>query len=125
MKQTCVALALFLAASTAGLAGELKGIELPDSTEVGGVELKLNGMGLREATALKVDVYVAGLYVESPSTDAAALLEAGGPWKIEMHFVRKKVGKKEHHRRVDRRLREERGWPRRDELQDRQAERPD
>jgi hypothetical protein len=35
---------------------------------VAGKTLTLNGMGLREATILNIDVYVAGLYVEHPST---------------------------------------------------------
>jgi len=67
-------------------------VGFPETITVEGDTLKLNGLGLREATMLKVDVYVAGLYVANPSKEAAALLAAGGPKAIHLHFVRKVGG---------------------------------
>ncbi len=52
-----------LIASTA-FAAELAGVRMSDQVTVDGRTLSLNGLGLREATAFKVDVYVAGLYLE-------------------------------------------------------------
>jgi len=46
------------------VAGELAGVTFPDQISVDSRTLLLNGMGLREATILKVDVYVAALYLE-------------------------------------------------------------
>ncbi len=69
-------------------AGTLAGVTLPDTVEVDGHTLHLNGMGLREATFLRIDVYVAGLYLEHPTHDAAAILADEGPVRMVMHFVR-------------------------------------
>src|SRR3989337_2459246 len=61
---------------------------MPDQATVEGKTLVLNGMGLREATFLKVAVYVAGLYLESKSADANAILGSSQVKRISMHFVR-------------------------------------
>ena len=80
----------FLAAAlaTAPLAATLAGVTLPDQVTVDGTTLALNGLGLREATFLKVDVYVAGLYLESRSGDAAAILASATAKRLAMQFVR-------------------------------------
>ncbi len=81
----------FLAAALAVapvLAGTLAGVTLPDTVEVGGQVLHLNGMGLREATFLRIDVYVAGLYLPHPTRDPEAILADAGPKRLVMHFVR-------------------------------------
>jgi hypothetical protein len=62
------------ALATAALAGELSGVTLPDTLGAGGKTLKLNGLGLRKKFVVKV--YVGGLYLESPSKDASAILAA-------------------------------------------------
>jgi hypothetical protein len=74
------------------VAGDLAGVTLPDQASVAGKTLVLNGLGLREATAFMVDVYVAGLYLEEKSSDAAAILESGQTKQLVMKFVRS-VGK--------------------------------
>ena len=72
------------------MAGELAGISMPDEIDVDGKKLVLNGLGLREASMLKVDVYVAGLYLERKSSDADAVIESDDEVKrIRMEFVRK------------------------------------
>src|SRR5262245_8730523 len=67
---------------------ECKGVSFPEQmqSEVG--TLKLNGLGLRQATFLKVDVYVAALYVAATSSDASAILKSPGPKELILHFVR-------------------------------------
>jgi chalcone isomerase-like protein len=74
-------------------AAELAGVTLPEQTTVEGSTLVLNGMGLREATWLKVNVYVAGLYLEAKSSDADAILSAEIPKRFVFVFVRS-VGRK-------------------------------
>lgn len=69
-------------------AGKLAGVTLPDTLKVGEQQLRLNGMGLREATALGIDVYVAGLYVVTPSSNPAELLAADEPKALVLKFVR-------------------------------------
>ena len=71
---------------TAALAGELAGITLPDTLKAGDKTLKLNGMGLRKKAVFKV--YVGGLYLESPSKDAGAILASDQAKVIRIHFLR-------------------------------------
>lgn len=71
-----------------GTAGELAGVTLADQVTVEGRTLVLNGMGLRQATILKVRVYVAGLYLEARSSDASQLIASEGPKRLVLHFVR-------------------------------------
>ena len=64
------------------------GVTLPDTINVDGKTLVLNGLGLREATVLNVDVYVAGLYLEKKSKDAQAIIAAEEPKRLVLRFVR-------------------------------------
>jgi len=67
---------------------ECHGVNVPEQTQVQASTLMLNGLGLRQATMLKVNVYVAALYVAQKSTDANAILTANTPKKLVLHFVR-------------------------------------
>lgn len=69
-------------------AAEKGGVKMPDKVTVAGKTLVLNGMGVREATVLNVDVYVAGLYLEKRSKDAAAILSSAEHKHLVLHFVR-------------------------------------
>lgn len=64
------------------------GVTLADSTQVGDKTLVLNGIGIREATIFNVNVYMAGLYLEKKTGDAAAIIKSDAPKRIIMHFVR-------------------------------------
>ena len=82
--------AIAVAALVAGIAHgkECKGIDFPDQAQVEGASLALNGLGLRQATAFKVNVYVAALYVTKTSSDANALLGPNAPSELILQFVR-------------------------------------
>src|SRR5258705_12779489 len=67
---------------------ECKGINFPDQAQVEGSNLTLNGLGLRQATAFKVNVYVAALYVAKTSNDPNALLGSTAPSQLILQFVR-------------------------------------
>lgn len=84
MKRTVI-LALAAMAATAVPAGELAGVKVPDTVMLGGQELVLNGMGLREK--LWVDVYVGALYLPSKTDKAGEAINTQGPSRMEMHFV--------------------------------------
>jgi hypothetical protein len=75
-------------------AAELGGVTMPDQVTVEDKTLVLNGLGLREATFLRVDVYVAGLYLEKKSTDAEEILASEQAKRLSMRFVRN-VGKED------------------------------
>jgi hypothetical protein len=69
-------------------AKECKGVNFPDQAQVEGNTLTLNGLGLRQATAFKVNVYVAALYVAKTSSDPSALLGSNAPSELILQFVR-------------------------------------
>lgn len=89
MKRTLVVIGV-TAALCAGFAQgkECKGVSFPDQVQVDGSALTLNGLGLRQATFLKVNVYVGALYVAKTSNDANAILGANAPWELTLQFVR-------------------------------------
>ena len=77
-------------ASAVGVgAVELAGVSLPDSVQVAGSTLKLNGVGIRKKVIIKV--YVGGLYLPAPNADPAAILAADEPRQMIMQFVYKEV----------------------------------
>jgi hypothetical protein len=81
-----VTLTLTLLLSIAAAAGELKGVKMPDTVNVDGKELKLNGMGLRTKAFFKV--YVAGLYLETPSADTDKIIGTDTARRVEMSMMR-------------------------------------
>ena len=86
---SCVAVLVTVAASTfdtAVLAGELEGVTLANTLKAGEKTLKLNGLGLRKKAMFKV--YVGGLYLESPSKDASAILASDQAKAIRLYFLR-------------------------------------
>lgn len=93
--RAALALATCLTASlvTPASARDLAGVTLPEQTTVEASTLVLNGMGLREATWMKIKVYVAGLYVETKSSDTETILNSEFPKRLVFVFVRS-VGRK-------------------------------
>jgi Chalcone isomerase-like len=89
MNRQLVVMAMAAALSSgAALGKECKGVSFPDQATVDGTALTLNGLGLRQATAFKVNVYVGALYVTKTSSDGNAILASGAPYEIILHFVR-------------------------------------
>jgi hypothetical protein len=88
-KRRVMTLAVVLSLGTGIAHGkECKGVTFPDQVQVEGSSLTLNGLGLRQATAFKVNVYVAALYVAKTSADANALLTSNTPSELVLQFVR-------------------------------------
>ena len=73
--------------SPSARAATCAGATLPDTAEVDGKKLVLNGLGLRQATMMKVSVYVGALYLENKSADGAAIASSDKPRKLVLHFV--------------------------------------
>jgi hypothetical protein len=81
-----LAVATFVVASTFTLhAASLAGVTLPDTGQVGGKTLVLNGLGIR--TKYMVKVYVGGLYLEQKSSDPNAIIKSDAPKQIVMKFL--------------------------------------
>ncbi|HEY7114840.1 MAG TPA: chalcone isomerase family protein [Thermoanaerobaculia bacterium] len=90
MKKTLATLLLAAAFPSLALASEVAGVRVPETVTAGGKTLKLNGAGLRKKFLFKV--YVAGLYVENPSKDAAAVLSATEVKSMRLHILRSLKG---------------------------------
>lgn len=69
-------------------AREWKGVDFPNEVKVDGATLVLNGLGLRQATAFKVSVYIGALYLAERSADPEAILNSPAPKKLVLHFLR-------------------------------------
>lgn len=77
---------MLLLLCTTAQAGELDGITLPDTMDVGGSTLVLNGMSQR--SVIWIDVYVAGLYLAEKTGDGEAALAMEGSKRMDMVFQR-------------------------------------
>lgn len=85
----CLLVSLTLLLGVAPAHGkECKGVSFPDQAQAEGATLTLNGLGLRQATMFRVNVYVAALYVAQKSTDASAILKSNAPFQLVLQFVR-------------------------------------
>jgi hypothetical protein len=63
----------------------VSGVTMPETIEVAGQTLSLNGMALRKKFIVKV--YVAGLYLASKSSSAEEVLGADAPRQMALHFI--------------------------------------
>ena len=75
------------AAAAVCLAVEVAGVKVPDTVTVEGKTLKLNGAGLRKKFGI-AKVYVAALYVETPSKDPAALIGSPDVKSMRLSILR-------------------------------------
>jgi hypothetical protein len=91
MKKLIILITTLLSLNSLG--AELNGVTHPDSVELGGKKLVLNGIATRKATWIKVKVYVGGFYMEKKSSDYNTFLKEKSPKKIIMTFVRDVDGK--------------------------------
>lgn len=93
-KLSVLALAAIIAVTvtaTGLYAGELAGVTLDDTFEIGEKTVTLAGMGIRTKTFLKVKVYVAGLYMEAPSINVRDIIGSDQAKAMVMSFLYKEV----------------------------------
>jgi hypothetical protein len=83
-----VLLSTLIILSSQVFAATQDGVTLPDSMNIAGKNLVLNGMGTRKATFFKVKVYVGGLYLTKKSSDYNKFLKNDEPKHVSMKFVR-------------------------------------
>ncbi len=69
-------------------AAQLAGVTMPPTEQADGASLKLNGIGLRTYSILGVHIYVAALYLQSPSHSGAEVLASPGVKVIRLQFLR-------------------------------------
>ena len=88
--------ATWLAASAALVLGfaafgkDVEGVKVAETATVEGRNLKLNGAGVRVKNILfvGVNVYVAGLYLETPSNDPDKIISSDGIRRVSMTMLR-------------------------------------
>src|SRR5947209_3668079 len=80
-------LAMILLAVRPGVSAERDGVSLPDRQQVNGVTLYLNGVGVRTYSVLQVHIYVAGLYLTHPSSNADQILRSGETKLLSLYFL--------------------------------------
>jgi len=83
--RTKFVICFMMMATLLAIGGEIGGVTLPDTMDLGGENLALNGAGLRKKLFIKV--YAGGLYIKEKSSDAAAIVAADEPMAIRMHFI--------------------------------------
>jgi hypothetical protein len=89
MRKPSFAVALALMPTLLG-AAEMAGVRMPETVTVEGKTLKLNGLGVRTKVLFKV--YVAGLYLENPSKDAAAIIASDQIRSMQLSILRNLKG---------------------------------
>jgi hypothetical protein len=67
-------------------AAEVAGVKIDDTLKVGGVDLKLNGAGVRVKAVFKV--YVAGLYLTEKKNNLNDIMALNGPKRIQLTMMR-------------------------------------
>jgi hypothetical protein len=81
---TCALILLFFTTAPA-ISKEIGGVKLPDTMELAGKTLKLNGAGLRSKFFFKI--FAGGLYLESSVHDGKTVINADSPMLIRLHFI--------------------------------------
>ena len=82
-------IAIFLlsfAMTLSAAAADLAGVSVPESAQVAGANLALNGVGLRKKFFIKI--YVGGLYLPQKSSDADAIIASATPDRISCAMPR-------------------------------------
>ena len=74
-------------AAMTAVAAELDGVTMPDTLQIHGALLRLNGMGMRTYSVFRVHIYIAALYLDRPNGDAEAILRSGGIKLLRIRFV--------------------------------------
>jgi hypothetical protein len=69
-------------------AADLEGVSMPDTRMVDGVQMRLNGIGLRTYSVLGIRIYVAGLYLERRSGDSNAIIHSRQRKLLDIRFLR-------------------------------------
>jgi len=88
VRRAVVMAAIILFVCCAARAAVLDGIQLPETLEVDGTTLRLNGYGLRTYSLLGIHIYIAALYLQHPSTDPEQILQSPDTKLLIVKFER-------------------------------------
>jgi len=85
MKRVAIAFLMLFCLVSVGQAKTVDGVNMPDTYTAGNNQLVLNGAGIREKWFL--NLYIGGLYLPKPSSDAQAIINANEPQVIRLHII--------------------------------------
>jgi len=91
MKKLVLLLVLLLSMGGMAQAIEVAGVQLPETVEIGGQQLQLNGYGIRKKFFFKI--YVGSLYTAQKATTASQVVDGAGGKLLRMNFLYSKVEK--------------------------------
>jgi hypothetical protein len=80
------ALLITLLCAAVAQAAQIEGQTFDERIQLAGSELRLNGVGMRAVAWFKG--YTAGLYLSRPARDAAQVIAAPGPKRVQMRMMR-------------------------------------
>jgi hypothetical protein len=80
-------LAVTLVSGRAVAAADLDGVSMPPTWQAGGKALRLNGVGMRTYSVFHIHIYVAGLYLEQPTSSAEEILHSDAAKLLVIRFV--------------------------------------
>ena len=86
--QCALILIVQLPSRHAALAAEFEHLQVPDTLQVDGKTLHLNGYGLRTFSILGIHIYVASLYLEHLSSDPAEIIRSPETKLLTVRFER-------------------------------------
>src|SRR4051812_8029123 len=69
-------------------AADLDGVAIPDVWAVNGIQMRLNGIGLRTFSVLGIRIYVAALYLERRSDNSDTILHSPETKLLDIRFLR-------------------------------------
>ncbi len=89
MKKALIAVLILLLASPVVMAKTIEGVDVPETIILDGQNLVLNGAGVRnkKVVFINIDVYVAGLYLQSQTSDAQVIIDAEAPMAIRLYMT--------------------------------------
>ncbi len=82
------ACAVLAADAVAARAATKAGVTMPDTMQVDGTTVQLNGLGLRSFTLLRIRGYVGGLYLTRKTHDPEEALSEPGPKALVIDYIR-------------------------------------
>ncbi len=85
---SCALTTIIITAPVAAHAVQFEGVQIPDTLEVDGKTLHLNGYGLRKYSILGIHVYVASLYLERLSTNPEKIIQSSETKLLNVRFER-------------------------------------
>jgi hypothetical protein len=88
LRRVVITLAIIVPVWLVAQAAEFDGIQLPDTVEVAGKTLQLNGVGRRTYSFLGIHIYVASLYLEQLSSNPEQIIRSPETKLLNVRFER-------------------------------------